>query len=197
MEEALASGQINVTEPFLGRKKRKRDEREMNRDSYGCVHNSDHGKTRGSARVRGTDNGWRGRGRGRTGLQQTSGDGGNGLVFPSAMKNVPPTRSSTPSSSGSDDGIPEVASSKPRCSVNAEVLPSHDDSDCPTDVGAGNIAVVDDIPAQTLNSPSRRPVKPLRKVHPAHPKKPPHNPFASRPVLLRNVRRSKFAMATH
>jgi hypothetical protein len=190
MEEALASGQINVTESLFRRKRRRVDESSTNGGNYGRVHNSANDKSRGGARARGTDNGWRGRGGGRAVVHRTSNVGDYRLVSPSAVKSCP-TRASSPSCSGSDDEIPEVASSKPPiCSVDSEFSASHEDSGHPKGVGTRDVEHTGDIPGQSVNLPSRQPVKSLKKVYSTHPKKPPHNPFATRPILLRNVRQT-------
>lgn len=182
IEEALARGQIGMSESsLLGSKRRRGDESSID---GGRVHFSAHGKTRGGARARGTDNGWRGRGCGgrASSIAKPIGRVGGYVLYPD-KKNKSPTRASPASSSGSGDEIPEVASSKlPSCSAD------HEGFGQLSEVEKSSSEHVGDIPDQSSNPPSQRPIKLLRRAHLQHPKKLPHNSFASRPILLRNVR---------
>jgi hypothetical protein len=184
LEEARAHGQLSVDDPALLRGKRRKVDSDS-RDFQHRDNRNERGKARGRGRGRGrgTDSGWRGRGRGGS-TAQTGGDAeGSSLtaVASSASKLPLSTVAGDPDeSSGSDDDAPpEIITSK---------LPS-----CLTDGALSDEEVPD--AAQDIRVPTRTKDKavdivvngPINRPRPAQPKKAPYNPFASRPILLRNV----------
>ncbi|KAF9229384.1 hypothetical protein BS17DRAFT_824965 [Gyrodon lividus] len=120
------------------------------------------------------------RGQGRRGRGRSHGRGGsvqrdapqtknseNSVPLPAHTKSELTQESTSDSGSGSDnDEAPEVVSSKPH------VAPV-----CTVGVRAGDSGEVPQVP----------PLKRISRAPRPQPKKPPRNPFASRPTLLRNV----------
>ncbi|KZP31249.1 hypothetical protein FIBSPDRAFT_1037703 [Athelia psychrophila] len=79
-------------------------------------------------------------------------------------------------SASDDDAPPEVTTSKPQALVDH----ASDDAEEQTQPEVATIQVTQrPIPAPNI--------KPMNKPRPPQPKKAPHNPFASRPTLLRNL----------
>jgi hypothetical protein len=81
------------------------------------------------------------------------------------------------SSSEDGDEPPEIISSKAPPRIVERETPPNSDTVIDQEVREHDV----DRATETQN------VKPPRKISPQQPKKLPHNPFASRPSLLRNV----------
>lgn len=164
LSEAIERGQLPVDDPRQPRQKRRRIEESSNVSARG----------RGRGRGRGADRGWRGRGGGVAG--HTTSDKLDLSLPPKPVTTETPSQSvavkedlDSDSSSDSDsDGAPEVISSK---------------------LAPEQSAPQEDAQMGEPETPKPTDVKPQahRKVPARQPRRPPHNPFASRPSLLRNV----------
>lgn len=164
----MARGQISITDPaLLGKRRRDAEEREPKR-TRGTVSGA-RGRGRGRGEfdeTRATDSGWgRGIGRGRGG----SAVGHAKTVTPALVSHDSENESTSESDS---DGGPEVVSIKRAADEIDHVV---------DDTSNTQEKAVDPIPS-TRHHPTRR-TGPTPQ-----PKQPTHNPFASRPTLLRNVR---------
>lgn len=174
MEEAIARGQLSVEDNNL--RKRRRTEESHNSDRTGDRggHNpSNRARLRGHGR--GTDSGWGGRDR-------SEGASRNPSQRP--RHSPPPSPSNmaamVASHSGTDtesDVEPEVVSSKgPHTDNQSATLMISDTGDTSSSEGTSIQQ-----PAKLL-VPDAHKARKLQLM-----KKEPHNPFASRPTLLRNV----------
>lgn len=181
IDEAVARGQIFVDVPALLRGKRRKIE-EGPKNPQHREQTNDRGMGRGGGRGRGTDGGWRGRGRGGSAMQ-SGGDRDSALSADvRAAPNISPITvmgADGSENSDDDDASPEVFTSKPPPSV----LIGHASSDENTPDQSVEVGV-DETP---LALRITKATKPVNKTRPPQPKKVPHNPFASRPTLLRNV----------
>jgi hypothetical protein len=164
MEEAVARGQLAIGDNGLARKRRRTDQpQDADRVGDRGQHSfSDRARGRG----RGTDSGWEGRGRGklRSSLS-TSSCKDNTAVSPHFDTET------------ESDAEPEVVSSKGHPKITQPATTIYSDSD---DINR---------PVEVARQPAKRTSPDNRKISKPQPlKKEPHNPFASRPTLLRNVR---------
>ncbi|KAF5377431.1 hypothetical protein D9615_005326 [Tricholomella constricta] len=164
IEEAIARGQLSDNLGFNGNKRRRTDEGDDAR--YGD-RSRGRGRGRGNSsrgRARATDSGWQGR-------------GGPAAVSTEDAHTVP------------SSSIAQVPA--------ANATDSEDDDECSPEVISSKVPVVHVSPGTDLkpvlrttntseqkrtSTTNRHPKRP-----PPQPKKEPHNPFASRPTLLRNV----------
>ena len=169
LDEAISRGQISVDDPALLRGKRRRLNGGHSPSQRGGRGEGVRGRGRG--RGRGTDGGWRGRGRGGSSSQPRN-DG------PNATWQVVSSDPNT-SSDSDDNAPPEMITSKPPPGlVDHESSSDHE----PEDVAP---KFENTIPVEP--GPSQVPLQSAKKPRPPRPKKAPHNHFASRPTLLRNV----------
>ena len=171
LDEAITRGQISVDDPAFLRGKRLRLNSEHGSDWRSGRGEGVRNRGRGRGRGRGADGGWRGRGKGGAFVQPRN-DG------PSATSQV--VTSDPDTSLDSDDNAPPeiVTSRRPPSLVHHESSSKH----VPEDVAPkleGAILVEPES--------SQTPLQPAKKPRLPQPKKTPHNPFASRPTLLRNV----------
>lgn len=192
IEDAVARGQLSLEEARFPNKRRRVDSGfGAGREQRGRGGRGYNGRGRGDGRGRG-----RGRGRGfghnlppRPEVADKPDNNGEPAHMPISGEpapEVPAPDVEMLSNSGSDsdsEGPPEVLSSK----VESVSTP-HVDDDETQDVD----------PSETVKSniiPIER--KSVQKALPRQPKRPPRNPFASRPALLRNVRYVSFNRFGH
>jgi len=183
MEEAIARGELLGA--GFSDKKRQRIDRSLGEKNV----NWNRGRGRGTGNWRGrgngrtTDAGWpnRGRGRGQSLGSRIPGEGGTSAPnLPGIQASLPIQDSSSSDNSSSsaeeedDDELPQTLSSKPP--AESPTLDTRDDLDCEV--------ALDDPSANITESQL---LQPVRKIQPRQPKKPPPNPFVSRPSLLRNL----------
>ncbi|RXW24778.1 hypothetical protein EST38_g1110 [Candolleomyces aberdarensis] len=168
MEEAIARGQL--TEEDYGIRSGKR--RRANEPSNGVSSNT-------STSSRGHHPNKRGRGAGRGGQAGSRGRGRGGANVTPAAALLPPKPVAAP--------IPQLPIDK---TSSDEESDSSDDSDAPEVVTSKKevepiVPVAEDVLEETPRE--KEPQAQDRKRPPPQPKKPPKNPFASRPSLLRNL----------
>lgn len=174
MDEAVARGQL----PLGASNPRKRQRTEDPGKDHGF---GDRGRGRGRGgnhgrgEGRASDSGWKGRGRGGMTSINTR-EPSKGITFP--QKSPPSIFPSVDPDGDEDEDAPEVISSKRPAESTANVgktpnLP--DAKNLKHDTAKHS--------AKNISITHRQPIK-----LPPQPKKEPHNPFASRPTLLRNVR---------
>ncbi|CAK5280557.1 unnamed protein product, partial [Mycena citricolor] len=161
MEEAVARGQLSLEDVGIGARKRRRvDDEQGSGDSRGRGRGGT-GRGRGRGRGRGIDgesgSTWRGRGRVDSGWRGRGTGRGGGA--PVAMEHPPRVEPESSSDDESEDGAPEIVSSKAELAFQP---PS--------------------VPDQQVSMP-----QPVKRHKPQQPKLPPRNQFASRPTLLRNL----------
>ncbi|KAL0951072.1 hypothetical protein HGRIS_007810 [Hohenbuehelia grisea] len=182
LAEALERGQLSPEEVGLRPGKRQAtdnrntdDRRNAGRDQRG----NGRGRGRGASRGRGraVDSGWQGRTPGGSLPQGSSSVPTQPFALPSKPITSPAKVASGSSSSDSDsddeDGAPEVVSSKP---MEPVAEPPEAVQEPPNEP-----------PCQEVPQRIESVMRPPKKQHPPQPKKPPQNPFATRPSLLRNL----------
>ncbi|KAG0708953.1 hypothetical protein DFH29DRAFT_889842 [Suillus ampliporus] len=155
LEEAVARGQLTPEDMGLqARRKRRKDD-----SSFRGQQPRGRARGRGMGRVNHT--------RGTSPRAQDT----SSQMKPRAAPTLPPLipaeqQDRSDSDSSSDDGAPEVVSSKPPPAPKADIAVAAQDK-------------------QELQS--QPPPKPIKRPPPPQPKPPPRNPFASRPTLLRSL----------
>jgi hypothetical protein len=178
MEEAIARGQLAFQDARFPHKKRRVDQ-----------------DGRPAANGQGQ---MRGRGRGRGGMHYSRNQGSNNTrqaaTVSSEMRHSLPPKPQV-------DGMVRHGPGPENVKASVEADPAHDsDSDSPPEVVSSKPSIyggasdqpshVDDINVSS-NKPPEAPhpaLKAAPKPLPRQPRKPPQNPFASRPALLRNVK---------
>lgn len=186
LHEAIARGQISVDDPAMLRGKRRKLDGNS-RESYSSHDNTNEGgrgrgRGRARGRGRGTDGGWRGRGRGGSAIQSRELTGSQMMTTTPSLPKEPEVTSQGASvdSNSDDDAPPEIITSKPPPGLVEHEPTADDDAENQSPASESK----DLKPNITTLSPFSTTAKKPRSIQP---KKPPHNPFASRPTLLRNV----------
>ncbi|KZT30493.1 hypothetical protein NEOLEDRAFT_13131 [Neolentinus lepideus HHB14362 ss-1] len=182
IDEAIIRGQLDPDISLDGRKKRRMD------DGY----RGGRGRGRGRGRSRGAGDNW---GRGRGVVPPAAEDNSTARPTPTTVLPPKPQFSdsihSSKSESDSDDA-PEAISSKPPIGlVNAYASSSEETIDPVSNPTESQDGTQPDAAAPQEVPSTREPLAvaalPVKKPFVLQPKRPPHNPFGSRPSLLRRL----------